>query len=85
MVARSLTVTGLGMFSWGDRLAETPTQSANESIGAVAFPLYARLKSDPARLETSVQAHLTGLMFLLLPATGLIIGLAPSRAHCAQA
>jgi PST family polysaccharide transporter len=78
VVARRLSVAGLGLFSLGDRLAETPTQMANESIGAVAFPLYARLKSDPARLETAVQAHLTGLMFLLLPATGLIIGLAQS-------
>jgi O-antigen/teichoic acid export membrane protein len=81
VVARSLTVAGLGVFSYGDRLAETPTQSANESIGAVAFPLYARLKSDPERLESAVQAHLTGLMFLLLPATGLIIGIAPSLEH----
>jgi len=81
VVARSLSVSGLGLFSLGDRLAETPTQSANESIGAVAFPLYARLKADPARLESAVQAHLTGLMFLLLPATGLIIGLAPSLEH----
>jgi len=81
VVARSLSVAGLGLFSLGDRLAETPTQSANESIGAVAFPLYARLKSDPERLESAVEAHLTGLMFLLLPATGLIIGLAPSLEH----
>jgi PST family polysaccharide transporter len=76
LVARRLSVAGLGMFSLGDRLAETPTQVANEAIGAVAFPLYARLRSDPPRLEMAVQAHLTGLMFLLLPATALIIGLA---------
>jgi PST family polysaccharide transporter len=76
LVARRLSVAGLGLFSLGDRLAETPTQIANEAIGAVAFPLYARLRSDPPRLEQAVQAHLTGLMFLLLPATGLIIGLA---------
>jgi PST family polysaccharide transporter len=76
LVARQLGVAGLGLFSFGDRLAETPTQMANESIGAVAFALYARLRDDPPRLETAVQAHLTGLMFLLLPATALIIGLA---------
>jgi O-antigen/teichoic acid export membrane protein len=76
LIARRLSVTSLGLFSLGDRLAETPTQMANESIGAVAFPLYARLKSDPPRLEMAVQAHLTGLMFLLFPATALIIGLA---------
>jgi PST family polysaccharide transporter len=76
LVARRLSVAGLGLFSLGDRLAEVPTQMANESIGAVAFPLYARLREDPPRLEMAVQAHLTGLMFLLLPATALIIGLA---------
>ena len=81
VVARSLSVASLGLFSYGDRLAETPTQMANESIGAIAFPLHARLKSDPPRLETAVQAHLIGLMFLLLPATGLIIGLAPAIEH----
>ena len=81
VVARSLSVAGLGVFSYADRLAETPTQSANESIGAVAFPLYARLKSDPERLASAVQSHLTGLMFLLLPVTGLIIGIAPSLEH----
>jgi lipopolysaccharide exporter len=81
VVARSLSVAGLGVFSYADRLAETPTQSANESIGAVAFPLYARLKSDPERLQGAVQSHLTGLMFLLLPVTALIIGIAPSLEH----
>lgn len=78
LVARRLSVAGLGLFSLGDRLAETPTQMANESIGAVAFPLYVRLREDPPRLQSAVQAHLTGLMFLLLPATALIIGLAPA-------
>jgi O-antigen/teichoic acid export membrane protein len=78
VVARSLSVAGLGLFSYGDRIAEMPTQMSNESIGAIAFPLHARLKSDPPRLETAVQAHLVGLLFLLLPATAVIIGLAPS-------
>lgn len=76
LVARSLSVAGLGRYSLSDRLAETPLQMANESIGAVAFPLYARLKSDPPRLETAIHGHLIGLLFLMLPATALIVGLA---------
>jgi len=76
LIARRLGVPGLGLFSYGDRLAETPWQMANDSIGAVAFPLYARLRDDPPRLEAAAQAHLIGLMFLLLPATALLIGLA---------
>jgi O-antigen/teichoic acid export membrane protein len=76
LVSRQLSVAGLGVFSLSDRLAETPYMMAHESIGGVAFPLYARLKSDPPRLESAVQAHLIGLLFVLLPATALIIGLA---------
>jgi O-antigen/teichoic acid export membrane protein len=59
-----------------DKLAEMPMQVSNESIGAVAFPLYARLRSDTPRLQAAVEAHITGLMFFLLPATALIIALA---------
>jgi O-antigen/teichoic acid export membrane protein len=81
VVARQLTVTGLGRFNWGDRLAEAPTQMSQESIGAVAFPLYARLRADPSRLETAVKAHLIGLMFLLFMASGLLIGLAYPIEH----
>jgi lipopolysaccharide exporter len=76
LIARRLSVNDLGVFSMSDKLAELPTQFANESIGAVAFPLYAKLRSDAARLQIAVRAHLTGLMFFLLPATALIIALA---------
>lgn len=76
LVARRLSVTDLGMFSMSDKLAETPSQFANEAIGGVAFPLYARLREDPSRMQTVFRAHLTGLMFFLLPATALLIALA---------
>jgi O-antigen/teichoic acid export membrane protein len=76
LVARRLSVTDLGMFSMSDKLGETPSQFANEAIGGVAFPLYARLRDDPPRLQAAFRAHLTGLMFFLLPATGLLIALA---------
>jgi PST family polysaccharide transporter len=76
LIARRLSVNDLGVFSMSDKLAELPTQVANESIGAVAFPLYVRLRSDAPRLQSAVRAHLTGLMFFLLPATAVIIALA---------
>jgi O-antigen/teichoic acid export membrane protein len=76
IIARRLSVGDLGLFSMSDKLAETPTQIANESIGAVAFPLYVRLRSDAPRLQAAVRAHLTGLMFFLFPATAVIIALA---------
>jgi len=76
LITRRLSVNDLGLFSMSDKLAEVPTQAANESIGAVAFPLYARLRSDVPRLQNAVRAHLTGLMFFLFPATAIIIALA---------
>jgi lipopolysaccharide exporter len=78
LITRRLSVNDLGLFSMSDKLAEVPTQAANESIGAVAFPLYARLRSDVPRLQNAVRAHLTGLMFFLFPATAIIIALAQS-------
>lgn len=76
LIARRLSVNDLGLFSMSDKLAETPLQLSNEAIGAVAFPLYARLRSDAPRLQSAVRAHLTGLMFFLFPATALVIALA---------
>jgi lipopolysaccharide exporter len=76
LIARRLSVNDLGVFSMSDKLAELPTQVANESIGTVAFPLYAKLRSDAPRLQAAVRAHLTGLMFFLLPATALTVALA---------
>src|ERR1700722_16744374 len=51
LIARRLSVSDLGLFSMADKLGEVPTQAANESIGAVAFPLYVRLRSDAQRLQ----------------------------------
>jgi lipopolysaccharide exporter len=81
LVARRLSVKGLGLYSYTDRLAETPLQMVNDSISVVAFPLYARLRSDPPRLQTAIRAHLVGIMFLLLPACALIAGLAQPLEH----
>ena len=82
LIARRLSVSDLGLFSMADKLGEVPTQAANESIGAVAFPLYVRLRSDAQRLQNAIRAHLTGLMFFLFPATALIIALAkPIETH----
>ncbi len=76
VISRQLGVAALGLFSLADRLAETPSQLAGEATGAVAFPLYARLRSDVPRLTAALKAHLIGLSFFLLPATVLIVALA---------
>ena len=76
LVSRQLGVAGLGLFSLADRLAEAPNQLAMEAVAAVAFPLYVRLRQDPQRMQAVLRAHLTGLMFMLLPATALLVALA---------
>ena len=76
VISRQLGVAALGLFSLADRLAETPSQLAGEATGAVAFPLYARLRHDVPRLTAALKAHLIGLCFFLLPATVLIAVLA---------
>jgi O-antigen/teichoic acid export membrane protein len=75
-IVRHLSVSDLGLFSMSDKLGELPTQATNESIGAVAFPLYARLRGDQARMQNAIRAHVIGLMFFIFPATALIIALA---------
>ena len=81
LVSRRLSVKGLGVYFLADQLAETPLQTVNDSISVVAFPLYARLRSDPPRLQTAIRAHLVAIMFLLLPACALIAGLAQPLEH----
>ncbi len=75
-ISTRVGVAALGLFSLADKLAETPYQLSNESMGSVAMPLYARLQSDRARLMAAFQSHIIALMCFLLPATALIIMLA---------
>jgi PST family polysaccharide transporter len=76
LVSRRLGVAELGVFWLAGKLAWAPTQFAGEAIASAAFPLYARLRDDGARLGMVFRAHLIGAMLLLLPVTALVIGLA---------
>lgn len=82
LVSRRLGVADLGVLFLAAKLAWAPTQFAGEAIASAAFPLYARLRDDGARLGTVFRAHLIGAMMLLLPVTALVIGLAqPLESH----
>ncbi|HKT73118.1 MAG TPA: oligosaccharide flippase family protein [Steroidobacteraceae bacterium] len=81
LISRVLGVQALGLFSLADRLAEAPIQMAGEATGSVALALYARLRTDSARLSAAVHAHLLGVMVFLLPATALIVALAWPLEH----
>ena len=64
LIARRLSVNDLGVFSMSDKLAELPTQVANESIGAVAFPLYVRpsVRSPAFAIRRSSTSHWTHVL-----------------------
>lgn len=82
LVSRRLGVAELGVLFLATKLAWAPTQFAGEAIASAAFPLYARLRGDGARLGAVFRAHLIGSMMLLLPVTALVIGLAqPLERH----
>lgn len=76
LISARLGTASLGLFSLADKLAETPNQLANEAVGTVAMPLYARLRDDHKRLTAAVRSHVTALMCFLLPATALLVALA---------
>jgi len=76
LIARALGVSGLGLYSLASKFAETPDRLVTEALGAVAFPLYARLRFDRGRVTAAFRAHFVGVMVLTLPLTALVVALA---------
>lgn len=77
VISRQVGVEGLGLYFLAAQLAFIPSEVASEVVGAVAFPLFARLQSNLEQASRAFQAILTGLMALLYPICALIIVLAP--------
>jgi PST family polysaccharide transporter/lipopolysaccharide exporter len=77
IVSRQAGVEGLGLYFLAAQLAFLPSEIASEVVGAVAFPLFARLQSSLQQAMRAFQAILTGLMALLYPMCALIIVLSP--------
>lgn len=87
VISRRLGAAELGLYFLAARLAFIPTEVSAEVVGAVAFPLYARLQADaqqkpalgsPVLSARAFRAILTGLAALLVPLCALMIALAPS-------
>lgn len=78
IISRQLGAEGLGLYFLAAQLAFVPSEIASEVVGAVAFPLFARLRSSLQQAARAFQAILTGLMALLYPICALIIVLAPA-------
>ena len=77
VISRQVGAEGLGLYFLAAQLAFLPNEVASEVVGTVAFPLFARLRSQLQQAARAFQAILTGLMALLYPTCALIIVLSP--------
>jgi O-antigen/teichoic acid export membrane protein len=77
IISRQLGAEGLGLYFLAAQLAFLPSEVASEVVGAVSFPLFARLQSDIQQAARAFQAILTSIMALLYPVCALIIVLSP--------
>ncbi|MHC4271408.1 MAG: lipopolysaccharide biosynthesis protein [Planctomycetota bacterium] len=78
IISRQLGVTELGIYFLAAKLAFLPTGIANEVVGEVAFPLYARLKKNVVEAAYVFRTIFTGMIVVLVPIFILMIVLAPS-------
>ncbi len=80
VITRKLGAADLGLYFLAARLAFLPSGAASDIVGGVAFPFYARIRSDSGKARAAFQAQILGLSVLLFPVYGLLMALAPSLA-----
>ena len=78
VVSRQLGAAELGLDFLGAELGFLPVEAAREIVGAVAFPLFARLQLDIDQATRTFRTMLTGVFALLCPVCVLLIVLAPA-------
>ena len=78
LITRQFGPAGLGIYVLASQLAFIPGDIASEAVGAVAFPLFARLQNDIQQSTRVFRALYSGLAAVLYPGCALIIILAPS-------
>jgi O-antigen/teichoic acid export membrane protein len=78
VISRQLGAVELGLYFLAAKLAFLPAEIASEMVGAVSFPLYARLQSDVSKAVLAFQSILIGLSALLFPICAIMIAIAPS-------
>lgn len=76
-IARELGTAALGLFFLASNLAFLPALVASQVAGSVAFPLFVRLQAHLRLLGKAFRTLLSGLALLLVPASILLVVLAP--------
>ena len=77
VIVQRLGVEVLGLYYLAAKLAFIPAEITGEVVGAVAFPLYARLQTNPQQTTRMLQSLVTSLAALLFPVCALLTVLAP--------
>jgi O-antigen/teichoic acid export membrane protein len=77
-ISRQLGTADLGLYYLAAQIAFLPAEIASEVVGAVAFPLYARLQTNLTQVAHTFRMIFTGTVALLYPACAMIIALAPT-------
>jgi lipopolysaccharide exporter len=78
VITRTLGVEALGLYYLAAKLAFIPSEVSSDVVGAVAFPLYARLQADAQQVRQAFRALFTSVAALLFPACALLVVLAPA-------
>lgn len=81
VISRQLGAEALGLYFIAVQLAYLPSEVASEAVGAVAFPLFARLQNDISQATRAFRALFSGLAAVLYPVCALLIVLAPKLIH----
>ncbi len=76
-VSRSLGAAALGLYFLALKVAFLPIEAAGAIVGAVAFPMFARLRDDPLATTRGFAVLLAGLGLVLLPVYALLMVVAP--------
>ena len=77
VISRQLGADALGLYFIAVQLAYLPSEVASEAVGAVAFPLFARLQNDVSQATRAFRALFSGLAAVLYPVCALLMVLAP--------
>lgn len=77
VISRQLGAEGLGLYFLAMQLAFLPSEVASEAVGAIAFPLFARLQNEIMQATRVFRAIFSLLAAALYPVCMLIIVLAP--------
>jgi lipopolysaccharide exporter len=81
IISRRLGTAEVGVYFLAASLAALPNDTISNLVGAVAFPVHARIRADARRASEAFRASLVAIATVLLPTYAALIVLAPSLAQ----